>query len=233
MTTASLTETDLRVRGEVLRQLDWDPEVDASGIGVAAANGTVTLTGYIDTYAGKLGAERVAKRVRGVRAVANELEVRLKLARTDPEIATDVARALQLRSTIPENVQATVHEGRVTLTGTTSWLFQKDEAERVVRHVPGVRGVHNHVTVLPRATERDVRRRIVEALLRSADVDARRISVNVADSEVVLRGTVATWLQRAAAERAAAAAPGVTTVRNEILVEPVWEPGFEETTEIC
>src|SRR6188472_1132701 len=100
-----------------MRQLDWDPEVDGSAVGVAARNGTVTLTGFIDTYAGKLAAERVAKRVHGVRAVANDIEVRLRLERTDPDIAQDAARALQLHSAVPETVQAAVHNGHLTLTG--------------------------------------------------------------------------------------------------------------------
>ena len=115
MTTASLTGTDVRLRNFVTRELDWDPEVDASAIGVAAKDGVVTLTGFIDSYAGKLGAERVAKRVRGVRAVANDITVRLKVGRTDADIAADASRALRLRSDIPENVQVIVHNGRVWL----------------------------------------------------------------------------------------------------------------------
>ena len=103
MTTATLTEADVRVRDAVMRQLDWDPEVDASAVGVAAKNGTVTLSGFIDTYSGKLAAERAAKRVHGVRAVANDIEVRLRLERTDADIAQDAARALELRSMIPES----------------------------------------------------------------------------------------------------------------------------------
>ncbi|MBF8301590.1 MAG: transport-associated protein, partial [Acidobacteria bacterium] len=109
MTTMNLTETDLRVRESVTRQLDWDPEVDDSAVGVAAQKGAVTLTGYIDSYAGKLAAERAAKRVHGVRAVANDIEVRLKLGRTDEDIARDAVRALALHSGVPESVQAVVH----------------------------------------------------------------------------------------------------------------------------
>ena len=164
MTTATLTEADVRVRDAVMRQLDWDPEVDASAIGVAAKNGTVTLTGFIDSYSGKLAAERAAKRVHGVRAVANDVEVRLRLERTDPDIAQDAARALELRSTIPDGVQVVVHSGHVTLTGKVDWLFQKQSAENAVRHIRGVRGVLNHISVAPRAAVRDVRHRIVKAL---------------------------------------------------------------------
>jgi osmotically-inducible protein OsmY len=177
--TASLTETDVRVRDAVMRQLEWDPEVDASAVGVAAKDGTVTLTGYIDSYAGKLAAERAAKRVHGVRGVANDVDVRLKLDRTDVDIANDAVRALELRSTIPDGVQAVVHNAHVTLTGKVNWLFQKREAEKAVRHIRGVRSVVNYIEVAPHAVERDVRRRIVQALHQNADVDAHHITVTL------------------------------------------------------
>jgi osmotically-inducible protein OsmY len=224
MSTATLTETDLLLRAAVERQLEWDPEVDASAIGIAAKDGAVTLTGYIGTYAGKLAAERAAKRVRGVRAVANDIAVRLKLERTDADIAADVSRILALRSTIPATVQAAVHSGHVTLTGKVQWVFEKREAEKAVRHVRGVRSVLNHVTVAPRAVERDVRHRIVEALHRNANIDARHITVTIADDKAILNGTVGTFLQRESAERAAADAPGIVRVENRIVVEP---PLFE------
>jgi osmotically-inducible protein OsmY len=220
MSTASLSETDRRVREAVSRQLEWDPAVDASAVGVAAKDGTVTLTGYIDSYAGKLAAERAAKQVRGVRAVANDIEVRLMLERTDADIAADVVKALEVRSTIPQSVQAAVHNGSVTLTGTVDWLLQKRHAEETVRHIRGVRKVMNHITLGPHAVERDVRHRIVEALHRSADIDARHITVTVVGDQAVLTGTVATWLQREAAERAADDAPGIAQVENRIVVEP-------------
>lgn len=231
MSTATLTDADVRVRDAVLRQLEWDREVDASEVGVAAKNGTVTLTGYIDSYSGKLAAERAAKRVRGVRAVANDIEVRLKLERTDPEIAADVVRALQLRGTIPDTVQAAVHHGRVTLTGQVEWLFQSRDAEKAVRHIRGVWHVVNYITIAPRAVERDIRHRIVAALHRNANIDARQITVAVDGDRAILTGSVGTWLQRESAERAAADAPGVACVENRILVEP---QSFEAVPdEIC
>ena len=138
MSTGTLTSTDVRTRDDVLRQLAWEPQVDASRIGVAARDGVVTLTGLVDTYAVKLEAERVAKRVHGVRAVANDIDVTLACERTDSDIAADVARALELRSTVPAGVKAAVHRGHVTLTGQVLWLFQKQEAEKAVRHVRGV-----------------------------------------------------------------------------------------------
>lgn len=149
MSTAALTDADVHVRDAVLRQLEWDPEVDASAIGVAAQGGAVTLTGYINSYAGKLGAERAAKRVRGVRVVANEIVVRLRVERTDADVAADVVRVLALHGTVPSSVQATVHEGHVTLTGTVEWAYQKRDAGQAVQHVRGVREVINRVSVRP------------------------------------------------------------------------------------
>lgn len=229
MSTGTLSDTDIRVRDAVLRQLEWDPQVDASAIGVSAKNGAITLTGYIDSYAGKLMAERAAKRVRGVRAVANDVEVRLKLGRTDADIAADVARVVELRSTIPETVQATVHDAHVTLTGTVNWLFQSQDAERVVHHIRGVRSVQNYITVTPKTMVKDVRHRIVAALHRNASLDAQHIFVGVAGDTAVLNGTVGSWLQREAAEEAAAEAPGIARIDNRIVVEPRDTP----VDEIC
>jgi osmotically-inducible protein OsmY len=220
MSTAALTDLDVRVRDRVVHQLDWDPELDASGIGVSAKNGVVTLTGYIDSYSGKLAAERAAKRVRGVRGVANDLEVRLKLGRTDADIAADAVRALELRGSVPATVQAVVHNGHVTLTGLAGWLYQARDAEKAVRHIPGVRGVFNHIEVAGGAVARDVRHRIVQALHRAADLDARHVRIEVDGDVATLTGSVTTWRQRETAERAAASAPGIARVIDEIAVEP-------------
>ena len=230
MATASLTNVDIQVRDTVMHQLESDPEVDASAIGVTAKSGTVTLTGYINSYSGKLAAERAAKRVRGVRGVANDIEVRLKLERTDADIAADVVKALELHHTVPAAVQATVHLGHVTLTGTVDWMFQKHDAERAVQHIRGVHNVVNRITIAPGAVERDVRHRIVEALHRNADLDARHVRLTVAGDRATLTGTVGTWLQRDTAERAAADAPGIRAVDNRIIVEP---PKSTDEDEIC
>jgi len=233
MTTASITHTDIRLRGAVVRQLDWDPEVDAGAIGVAAKDGVVTLTGFIDSYAGKLAAERVAKRVRGVRAVANDITVRLAVERTDTDIAHEAVQALKLLPALGENVQAAVHNGHVTLTGTVEWLFQRQQAETVVRHIRGLLGVFNHITVKPKAGQRDVQRRIVRALHRTADLDAQHISVTVEDDAATLRGTVTSWMQRDAVERAAGSAPGITRIDNQIVVVPAEPHELEPPDEIC
>ena len=232
MTTATLTGTDLRLRKFVVRELDWDPDVDASAIGVSAQNGVVTLTGFVDTYAGKLAAERVAKRMRGVRAVANDITVRLAVDRTDADIAADAAAALKLQTTAADKVQITVHHGHVGLTGTVEWFTQKEAAAAAVQYVPGVRGVANYIDVASKPVFRDVHRRIVSALHRNADLDARNLRVDVAGDVVTLTGTVGSWLQRDAAERGAASAPGIRRVQNQIVVAP---PAIEELDdeEIC
>jgi osmotically-inducible protein OsmY len=157
------------------------------------------------------------------------LEVRLRIGRTDADIARDAVRALELRSNIPETVQAVVHEGHVTLTGKVGWLFQAREAEKAVRHVTGVRGVFNRIEVAGGAAARDVRHRIVESLHRAADLDASQIAVAVVGGEAGLTGTVSTWQQREIAERAAASAPGITRVVNHVRIQPAVEP----VDEIC
>ena len=220
MTTALLTDRDLRTRKFVAQQLEWDPLVDASAIGIAARDGAVTLTGYVNSYAEKLAAERAVKRVHGVRAVANDIEVKLKLGRTDADIARDVAMALRIHTSIPATVQAAVHHGHVTLTGTVSWLYQTVLAEKTAAHIDGVRRIINRITVLPRAAGRDVQKRIIQALHRAADVEAHLIAVHVADGMARLSGTVHTWTERDAAAAAAAAAPGITMVDNQLVVEP-------------
>jgi osmotically-inducible protein OsmY len=220
-------------RDAVMRQLDWDPEVDASAVGVAAKSGTVTLSGFIDTYSGKLAAERAAKRVHGVRAVANDIDVRLRFERTDADIAQDAARALEFRSSVPESVQVVVHNGHATLTGNVDWLYQKEGAEKAIRHIRGVRSVLNYISVAPRAAVRDVRHRIVKALHQNADVDARHVTVTVSGDAATLTGTVGTWLQRESAERAAANAPGIARVDNQITVQSFHDSKMDEWDDMC
>jgi osmotically-inducible protein OsmY len=219
MAVATLIDTDVRLRDAVIRQLEWDPEVDARSLGVIASDGIVTLTGFVDDYATKLAAERAVKRIRGVRAVANDIVVRLRQLRTDEDIARDAAQAIANPPTLADHIQIVVHHGHITLTGQVDWLFQRELAERLVRHVRGVLGIHNHITIAARAGVVDVRRRIVSALHHHADVDARHIEVAVRNHTVTLSGTVHSWSEREAAEHAAGQAPGVTQVNNFLTVE--------------
>jgi osmotically-inducible protein OsmY len=229
MITLPSTELDRRIRDAVLEQLRWDPAVDATALVVTAHDGAVSLAGFINTYAGKLAAERAAKRVRGVRAVANDIAVHPTVERTDGEIAADAVRALELRESVPDTVQAVVHNARITLTGTVPFLHQAREAEKAIRHIKSVRGVFNRIKVDGAVVERDVRQRITAALHRSADIDARRVIVAIDGNVAVLTGTVGTWGQYEAAEHAAAGAPGIACVDNRLAVAPE----VELADEIC
>ena len=233
MITATLAHANTLTRDAVIQQLEWDSEFDASALGITERDGVVTLTGFIDTYAGKLAAERAAKRVRGVRVVANDIQVRLRLARTDPEIAADVATALALRPAIPVSVQAVVHNGHVTLTGTSPSLFLCALAADAVRHLRGVKGTVSHVQIIPGASVRDLRHRIVQAIHRSAEVDARSVSIALDGTTVTLDGEVGSWVELEAAEKAVMHAPGITEVHNLIKVEPQLVPIPVEVDALC
>lgn len=220
MTIATATAADLELRDTIIRELDWDSQFDASEIGVSARGGAVTLTGAIDSYAAKLAAERAAKRIRGVRAVANDIQVTLRHGRGDADIASDAARSLALRPTLPAEVQAVVHDGHVTLTGTVKTLFLRAVAEGAVKHIRGVKGVVNRITVEARVYAPDLTQQIIAAFNRDGGIGSDGLTVTVNDERIVLRGRVRSWTEREAAERAAMHAPGVTTVDNQIVVAP-------------
>ena len=209
------TAADLDVRDAVVQELDWDPLFDAASIGVSARNGAVTLTGWTESYQSKLAAERAAKRVRGVHAVANDIQVTLRHERADPDIAADIVRELTLRSRSIPDVQATVENGHVTLTGRAPTLLQRAEAESAVHRVRGVRRVANRISVPQAAPDLN---RLLAALTRNADVPSDAIGIEIADDVVTLTGAVPSWRAREAAERAVARGPGVRHIDNRITV---------------
>jgi osmotically-inducible protein OsmY len=225
MTAATMTRTDEQIQRDVLAELKWDARVQPNEIGVSAKDGVVTLTGWVDSFVKKWAAERAAHRVHGVKAVANDIEVRLPTSaeRTDADLAAAATRALEWDALVPsQGIHVTVTRGWVTLSGEVEWEYQRRAAERAVRRLSGVRGVTNQVSVRPRVRlePEEFRRRIEEALARSVETAGNRVVVAVDGEKVILTGTVRSWLERDEAERIAWSAPGVVSVENRIVVMP-------------
>jgi osmotically-inducible protein OsmY len=216
------TEFDTRLQHDVLAELEWEPSIDASKIGVTAKDGVVTLTGTVNRYSDKMTAERVTKRIFGVKALANDIDVKMlgSAERNDSDIAAAAVNALKWDVNVPINaIQVTVRNGWLTIEGEVEY-YQKEAAERAVRNLTGVKGVTNNVRVKARAKPGEVKDKIEAAFKRSAEIDARRISVEAQDGRVILHGQVHSWLERDEAQQAAWSAPGVTAVENHITVSP-------------
>ncbi len=220
------TKSDSQIQQEVLRELKWDTRVEETEVGVAVDNGIVTLTGAVDSYAKKLAAQEAAHRLVGVLDVANDIEVRVpgSMTRTDAEIAQALRRALEWDVWVNEKrIKSTVSNGFVTLEGDVDLLREREDVERAIRRLTGVRGVTNKIAVKPAKVDADdLREAIEEALERRAEREARRIKVDVRDGEVKLSGGVRSWAEKRAVLGIVSHAPGVRTVDEKLFVDPMF-----------
>ncbi|OUM00915.1 BON domain-containing protein [Variovorax sp. JS1663] len=214
-------KTDAQLKHEVEQELEWDPAVNASHVGVAVDKGVVTLSGHLETYGEKYLVERAVQRVQGVKALAVELDVKLAPGhkRNDSELAQAAEAALTWHTLVPdERLTVKVEGGWVTLRGDVDWEYQRNAAAQAIRSLTGVLGFTNEIVIKPRVMSSNVTTRIREALARHAEREADRIEVQVSGATATLKGTVHSWAERAAAQGAAWSAPGVTSVINELKV---------------
>ena len=212
---------DKQLQQAVIDELDWEPSVDASHIGVTASNGVVTLSGHVPTYWEKRAAERAAQRVKGVKAIVEEIDVQLRGEDrwADDTIAERALQRLASDAAVPKDrITLKVEDGWVTLTGEVDWHFQKTAAERDVHNITGVRGLTNQITIKPQVQRFEVRDKIAKALARTAALDAAAISIQTDDGSVTLTGKVHSWSERRLVEDAAWSAPGVTEVNDKLTI---------------
>lgn len=215
-----MMKTDAQVQMDVQEQLQWEPSVTASDVGVTVSSGVVTLRGTVPTYAEKDAAEKAARRVDGVKGVAEDLQVKPAGAhkRSDTEIAQAAVSALQWHVWLPSGIQATVQDGWVTLRGQVNWDYQRQAAFEAVQYLAGVVGVSNDITIKPTVQPSAVRNAIEQALKRDAEIDAENVVVRADGGKVTLSGTVHSWTERDEADSAAWSAPGVSVVQNDLIV---------------
>lgn len=214
---------DTALRRDVEDELEWEPSIHAAGIGVAVRDGIVSLTGFVPSYAEKLRAARVAQRVRGVKAVANDLALRMAGTdlRTDADLARAAVDALAGRTLVPAGrIKVLVTDGWVYLDGDVDWQYQKNAAFDAVHSLIGVKGVVEKISIKPKSSSSEVASQIEAALGRSAELDAQKVRVESHDGKVTLLGQLQSWSQRQEAERTAWSAPGVSEVENLIMVTP-------------
>lgn len=213
--------SDEEIRDDIIAELEWDPKIDSTEIGVTVKEGAVTLMGSVESYAEKLAAEQAAKRVKGVRAIAEEIKVRLPSDEsvTDEDIAERIAHVLEWNTGIPDsNIQAEVRNGFVTLSGEVEWNYQREAARDLIAGIKGVSAVSNMIKVKSRVSKTDIAKEITRALQRNADLEASRIKVDVDGGKVTLSGDVKAWYERKLIENAVWAAPGVTQVTDNLRI---------------
>jgi osmotically-inducible protein OsmY len=211
--------SDRTLKQAIEDELEWEPSIDAEHIGVAVEDGVVTLTGHVGSYSEKFTAEKAAKRVKGVRAIAQEIEIRFPNDKktSDDQIAKRALDIIAWDSTIPKDrLQVKVQNGFVTLSGEVDWHYHRADAEYAVRKLAGIKGLSNEIVVKPRVQAADVKQRIENALKRNADLEAGSIKVSVLNGRVTLDGKVKAWYERDLAERTAWSAPGVISVEDHI-----------------
>lgn len=216
-------KTDQQVQRDVMNELRWEPSVIETHIGVSVNGGVVTLNGHVPSYGERSGAETAVKRVLGVRAIANELVVKLASDRTrnDEDIATACVNALRAHGAVPDDkIQVVVHGGWITIEGTVEWQYQRAAAGQALHNLIGIQGIANQIEVMPHASARKIKDDIEAALVRSAEIDAAHITVETTGDKVILRGQVRSLAEKNEAQHAAWSAPGVSEVENEILVAP-------------
>lgn len=217
-------KTDLEIQQDVMNELKWQPFLKSSSIGIAVKNGIVTLTGIVDNYAQKVEAEKAAKKITGVKAIAEDIQIGVSPSykKTDTEIAESVMNALRWHAAVPEeNLKVTIEDGIVKLEGDVEWEYQRSSAKNAIVNLLGVRNVINLINVKPKLTAFDVRAKIAQALHRAATVDAEKVSIDVEGHKVILNGKVRSFAEKEDVEEAAWCAPGVSTVESHIEIEPV------------
>lgn len=214
--------SDTALRQDIIDEIDFEPSIDGANIGVVVEDGIVTLTGHVSTYSQKVALEDVVRRIKGVKGIAEEVEVRPfgTNITADDEIAKRAVNSLAWNTTVPnDTIQVKVQDGWLTLTGKVDWQYQRIAAENVARALAGVVGVTNQIEIKAMATADDVKKRIEDALRRNAETEARGIKVDVLDGgKVTLAGRVHSWFERSAAQQAAWSAPGVKTVDDRLTV---------------
>lgn len=222
-------KTDYEIQQDVMNQLKWDPFLKSSEIGVAVKDGIVTLSGHVDIYSKKIEAERAAKKVSGVRAVAEDIVVGMtpEFRKTDAEIAAAVLDALKWNSSVDEKqIRVKVEDGVVTLEGEVEWEYQRMSAKNAVVHLTGVKSVINTILLKTKATPKDIQQKITAAFHRAANVDAEKVVVEVNGNKAILRGSVRSFAEKDDAEEAAWSAPGISLVENNLTVTPQEEYAF-------